>query len=151
MKSKFQPKILLALLLTVPIALLFLVADGFTASTVQADEEAESLEISSPATRVGYGLKAIKVKVGKTKSVKAARRGELATDLTIGDPDIAEVRFETRKKSTKVKITGVTPGTTWVRWVVDETVIERDVIVRSERGRRWWKRFHWRDWRDWRD
>lgn len=129
MKKRF--KVLIALSLTVPIALLFLMADSFTPDTVQAKGKPATVDISSPAAAVGYGLPTVRLCVNQTKKVKAAGRQELADNVSVDDPTIASATLELHAQFTLLRITGKKAGTTTVRWKIGVTPFSRAVVVRK--------------------
>lgn len=129
MNRQIQLKIFFALLLTVPIALLFMMADAFGPTSASANVDETFVELSSPAGKVGYGVRAVRLHVGKTKFRKAAGRRHTATDLMVADPEVATATFERKRRTTLVAITGQSPGTTTVSWKVRGTTVKLKVIV----------------------
>ena len=133
MNRKIEFKVLIALSLAVPIALLFLMADAFTADTAIAGEKKESVAISRPAAAVGYGEAPVILCVGDTKTREAAGRGEIPSNLFVDPPNVASASFFSPPGTlvTLVSITGLEVGTAKVIWTVGVGTlpITLDVIV----------------------
>jgi hypothetical protein len=123
---KQRHKFLIALVITVPVALLFTLSDAITGATLQAQGTAP-LVASSTTAQVGYGASPVRVKVGNTVTRQGAGRGGVVSNLNVSRPDVASAAVDSRGAATLIRLTGLNPGITTVSW--DVNGIPQSLIV----------------------
>jgi hypothetical protein len=126
MKRRYR--LVIALVITVPVALLFALSDAFTGATLQAQETAPSIG-SSAVAQVGYGVRPVRVKAGNTVTRQGAGSGRVISNLSVHNPNVVQVAAETRGAVTLLRFTGVNPGLTTVSWDVNDIPHSLIVVV----------------------